>query len=153
MIPILLPDDFATSLAVAPVGDGEHFVQAVLHAPTAGTSEIAHVVAYLVSYKTWQVQEIGRSEPLGKDVACAVLLIPGTIATKQTVLLLVTEATPGGAGSTAHENAYVLTDAVPAAIGGASVDTYARATAKAAGEVAKLALDTITEVRGNLRKA
>ncbi len=110
---VTLPDDFATSLAAVPVGDGEHFVQAVLHMPTTGTSEIAHVVAYLVSYKTWKATEIGRSEPLGKDVAGAVLLIPSSTPAKQTLLLLVTEAVPGGPGASAHENAYVFPDAVP----------------------------------------
>jgi hypothetical protein len=114
--PITGLEDFVTAPTGVPVGDGEHFVMVVLHQPTPGSAELAHTVAYLVSYKTWQATEIGRSEPLGKDMGGFPLLIPGTASTRQTVLLIIGEATPGGAGSTGVGHAYTFVNAVPAAL-------------------------------------
>lgn len=145
-------EDFVTTPTGIPVGDGEHFVMAVVHQTTPGSAEIAHTVVYLVSYKTWASVEIGRSEPLGKDMGGFPLLVPGT--TRQTVILIVGEATPGGAGSTGVGHAYVFPDAVPAAlpVANAVVDAVARATANAAAAVAKQALDAIEKARGKLHE-
>lgn len=130
MIPITGMDDFATALATLALADGRSVLVAV-HGPTAGTAEISHATAYLVT-AAGVATPIGSSEPRGKDVAVA-LSMSGTV-----LHMWVTEATPAGPGSSAHVDRYDFEIAVGQA-GGASESAMRALLAKIA-----------TEIRGNV---
>jgi hypothetical protein len=91
-------EDFATGPAVLELEDGRS-VLAVVHQPTAGTTELAHTKIYLVN-TDGSTTVVGTSEPYGKDVSVA-LSMRGT-----TLYAWVSEATPAGPGSSAIIHKY-----------------------------------------------
>ena len=118
MLTITGLDDFPSQLAVLPLADGRTALAAT-HLPTPGTGEIAVTKVYLVG-PNGAATLLGASEPLGKDVACA-LEIVGT-----TLRLYVAEAAPGGGGFTAQVHRYDFAISVGGA-GASAVDSVARA--------------------------
>lgn len=125
MVTITGLDDFPSAVAALELADGRTAL-ACVHLPTPGTSEIAIAKAYLVD-SAGRATLVGASEPLGKDVACA-LTIVGT-----TLRLWVTEAAPGQGGATSRCDRYEWNVGVGAAGSvGSAADTKLRAALKAA---------------------
>lgn len=94
-------DDFPTALSTPILLADGRTVIAAIHATTPGTSEIAYSAAYIVSTAN-VASKVLTSERLGKDIACSLDLV-GT-----TLRLWVTEAVPGGSGSTANLHRYEM---------------------------------------------
>lgn len=121
MITLIGLDDFPTAIDVlaTPLADGRTAI-ACTHFPTPGTSEIAYSAVYLVA-SNGVATKVGRSEPFGKDVACA-LSINGT-----TLRLWVTEPPPGGSGAQTQVHFYDFPIGVglPSG-GGTTIDATAR---------------------------
>lgn len=115
-ITLQLPDDFPTSPVVTPVGDAAgHVLLTVIHQASTAT-EVAYGAVYLAPADWSSVTLIGRSEPHGKDAGAYARVRPGTTPPRQTVELVVTEAMPGGPGSSSQVHIYTFPDAVPAAL-------------------------------------
>lgn len=113
-------DGFVVNVTAVAVNDVEE--SAVLCAVVQGTVATAH--CWKVT-RAGAVTHLGSSEPLGKDnSAAAIIYADGTVR------VYVSEADPGGAGSTSHIDSYDVAGAVSPLPSGGGVDSIARSMIK-----------------------